>query len=70
MDAAGHDHIPWWSKPLFLSAEAVARVGLSSLFGGRANVISGWVNKFMMWTLRFTPRWLMVRVGNLTMGRQ
>jgi len=55
-------------RSTFMSAEDCAAVGLSSLFGGRRNVVSGWMNKAMMFMLRFTPRRTMVWSAAVTMG--
>ncbi len=66
--AAGQP-IPAWQKPLFMSADRCARIGLSALFGGRRNVVSGWFNKIGMWMLRFVPRRLMVWIGSVAMGK-
>jgi hypothetical protein len=52
----------------FISADACAAVGLRALFGGRRNVISGWMNKLGMFFLRFVPRRLMVWISATSMG--
>lgn len=65
--AAGHT-ISESFKLTFMTAEACADVGLSAMFSGRRNVISGLINKIMMFSLRFTPRWMMLWTTALTMG--
>jgi short-subunit dehydrogenase len=65
--AAGHELKPIF-KTTFMTAEACAAVGLSALFSGRRNVISGFVNKISMFMLRFVPRSLMLWMTALTMG--
>ena len=69
LQAAGHRDLPAIGKLIFMSSQRCARIGINGLFRGRVNVISGWTNSFMMFALRFTPRWLMVRIGAWTMGR-
>jgi short-subunit dehydrogenase len=55
-------------RPTFMTADRCAEIGLRSLFGGRRNVISGFVNKLSMFLLRFLPRRTMVWFTALTMG--
>lgn len=66
--AAGHT-LPGFMRATFMSAEDCAAIGLSSLFGGRRNVISGIANKLSMFWLRFLPRRTIVWVAALTMGK-
>lgn len=61
--------VPAQYRFAFESAEACAGTGLDALFGGRRNVVSGWMNKVAMWLLRFTPRRVMVWSSALAMGR-
>lgn len=65
--AAGHD-INKTFRATFQSADECAAVGLSALFTGRRNVVSGILNKVMMWSLRFTPRRVMIWTAAKTMG--
>jgi short-subunit dehydrogenase len=65
--AAGHT-MPAAFRATFMTAERCAAVGLSALFGGRRNVVSGWMNKISMFLLRFMPRRTIVWVTALTMG--
>jgi short-subunit dehydrogenase len=67
-EAAGQK-LPAIYKVAFESAEACAKTGLSALFRGRRNVVSGLFNKISMWLLRFLPRRTMVWITALTMGR-
>lgn len=55
---AGLD-LPWWKKIAFMSAERCASIGLSALFRGRRNIVSGWSNTFTMFLTRFMPRRLL-----------
>jgi uncharacterized protein len=66
--AAGHE-LPGIFKATFQTAEACAETGLSALFGGRRNVVSGIFNKLSMFLLRFMPRRTIVWVSALTMGK-
>ncbi|MBK8170675.1 MAG: SDR family oxidoreductase [Sandaracinaceae bacterium] len=45
-----------WKKSAFMSAEDCARIGLDALFNGRRNIVSGVLNTFSMFMLRFVPR--------------
>jgi short-subunit dehydrogenase len=51
-----------------MSAEACAQIGLSALFGGRRNIVSGIMNKLSMQLLRFLPRRLIVWLAARSMG--
>jgi hypothetical protein len=65
--AAGHTLNPAF-RATFMTAERCAEIGLSSLFSGRRNVITGLINKITMFMLRFVPRRLMLWSTALTMG--
>ncbi len=67
--AAGQE-VPWWMRLALMSADRCARIGLSALFGCRRNVVSGWSNTLSMWMLRFLPRFGVVKIAGLLMGRQ
>jgi hypothetical protein len=56
-------------KATFMSADSCASIGLSALFGGRRNVVSGLSNKLMMQMLRLMPRRWMIWMTALTMGK-
>ena len=55
-------------RATFMSADGCAAIGLRALFGGRRNVVSGWINKLSMFLLRFMPRRLIVAMAALVMG--
>lgn len=55
--------LPWWKKIAFMSAERCAAIGLSALFGGRRNIVSGWSNTLAMFFTRFVPRRLLGAVA-------
>jgi short-subunit dehydrogenase len=69
LTTAGHKDLPAIGRLIFMSARRCAKIGLNALFGWRINVVAGWGNKLMMLSLRLVPRWLMIRIGALTMGR-
>jgi uncharacterized protein len=66
--AAGHE-LPRAFRATFMTADKCASIGLSALFGGRWNVVSGLFNKISMFLLRFTPRRVMLWMTALTMGK-
>lgn len=45
-----------WKKLAYMSADRCARIGLSALFRGRRNIVSGFWNSVGMFLLRFVPR--------------
>ena len=65
--AAGHELSPM-VKVTTMSADRCASIGLSALFGGRRNIVSGLANKLTMQLLRLMPRRWMVWLTALTMG--
>jgi short-subunit dehydrogenase len=65
--AAGHE-LPKIFKSTFMSAKDCAAIGLSALFTGRRNIISGVMNKVAMWMLRFMPRRAIVWFAAKSMG--
>jgi len=67
--ASGHNELSPMVRATFMTAERCARIGLSALFSGRRNVVSGASNKAMMWMLRFMPRRAIVWMSGVTMGR-
>ena len=61
--------LPGWMKRWgAMSAERCAGIALRALFGWRRNVVTGYSNKLMMWTLRFMPRRAMVWIAARSMG--
>ena len=68
MDVSGHKLSPL-AKSTFMSAERCARIGLRALFGWRWNIVSGWMNRLMVTSLRFAPRWMVTRIAAVVMGR-
>jgi uncharacterized protein len=68
--SASKQTVPGWMRLVLMSPDRCARIGLSALFCRRRNVISGWSNKLGMWSLRFLPRLLIVKVAQLVMGKR
>lgn len=51
-----------------MSAEKVAKIGYRALFKGKRLVVAGLSNKFLVFSLRFTPRMLVLSFGKRLMG--
>jgi uncharacterized protein len=66
--ASGHELAPM-VKATTMSADRCAAIGLSALFAGRRNVVSGLANKLTMQLLRLMPRRWMIWMTALTMGK-
>jgi hypothetical protein len=66
--AAGQE-MPKIMRVAFMSADRCARIGLSALFSGRRNIISGLSNHLSMFLLRFLPRRVIVWAAGLVMGK-
>ncbi len=67
MEVAGHEVAAWQMKFL-MPAETCAAIGLRALFAGRRNIISGYLNSMMMFTLRFLPRRVCVWIADRVMA--
>ncbi len=48
--------------------EVVVRTGIAALERGKSSVVSGWLNKLLVFTERFTPRWLNTRLAGVFVG--
>ena len=46
----------------FAPAQEVAALAVESLMRGKAIVVPGFINKLGVWSTRFTPRWLLLRI--------
>jgi uncharacterized protein len=66
--AAGQE-LPKIFRATFMSAKDCAAIGLSALFRGRRNIVSGVMNAVSMWMLRFLPRRAIVWIAAKTMGK-
>jgi short-subunit dehydrogenase len=52
-----------------MSPDRCARIGLAALLRGRRNIVAGWGNSLMCWSLRFVPRRVIVWAAGLLMGK-
>lgn len=50
-----------------MSPAKVAAAGIHAMLRGRSSVVPGWINKLMVFSARFTPRWLQARASQLMM---
>ena len=60
----------WLVEASMMSADRCAKIGLRALFGGRRNIISGWSNSLMCWSLRFVPRRIATWIAGRIMGKR
>ncbi len=67
--ASGHNDMPASFRATFMTAHDCAQIGLDALFGGRANIVAGFMNALGMWLLRFVPRKVIVALSAMAMGR-
>jgi len=68
-DVAGQKEISPLLRATMTTPDKVARVGLRALFGWRRNVITGWLNKFVFFMTRLSPRRFIVRIAGALMGK-
>ncbi len=68
--AASGQPVPRWMKLALMRPERCARIGLGALFGCRRSVVSGYSNALGIFLTRFLPRWLIVLVVGMLMGRR
>ncbi len=68
-EVAGQKRPPFLIRATMSSPEKVARIGLKALFRRRRNVVSGFLNKLVVWLTRFSPRRFAVRLAALVAGR-
>ncbi len=59
----------WWVDASMMSPDRCARIGLAALLRGRRNIVAGFWNSLMCWSVRFVPRRLVCWVAELVMGR-
>lgn len=50
-----------------MPSRPVAEVGIRAMLRGRSSVVPGFMNKLLIWLLRFVPRWWMTFTANLVM---
>jgi short-subunit dehydrogenase len=66
--ASGHS-LPAFMRATFMTSDRCAAIGLSALFRGRRNVVAGVANKLAMFWTRFVPRYLILVISAVTMGK-
>jgi short-subunit dehydrogenase len=52
-----------------MSARAVAETGFLAMMQGRMTTITGFANKFQVWSMRFAPRAMVVRIAKGLLSR-
>jgi len=60
--ASKHRKISLADRIPFAPAQDVAALAVESMMRGKAIVVPGLVNKLGVWSTRFTPRWLLLRI--------
>ena len=58
-----------FSGPL-MSAQQVASIGYNALVRGQTTVITGFANKLLVWSMRLSPRAMVVRIAKGLMSRR
>ncbi|MBC2579423.1 SDR family oxidoreductase [Clostridium sp. DJ247] len=53
---------------IVMNPSTVAKIGYKALFKGKRVVVAGLYNKLMVILIRFTPRWLVLKLGQLLMS--
>lgn len=57
-------------KAMVMDAERVAQIGYHALMNGKRVVVAGLYNKLIVFSLRLTPRWLILKLGQMLMSRK
>ncbi len=55
-------------RSLVMEPDAVAKTGYRALMKGKRVVVAGVYNKLLVFSLRFTPRWLVLAFGRILMS--
>lgn len=58
----------WLFNLSVMSAEKVAKIGYKALFKGKRVEIAGMSNKLLAFSIRFIPRWLVLKTGKMLMS--
>ena len=53
---------------MVMNPDEVAKIGYRALIKGKRVVVAGLYNKLMVFSLRFTPRWLALKLGKILMS--
>lgn len=51
-----------------MSAASVARIGFRGVMNSKRSVIAGFMNKFLVLTIRFSPKGMLLRIGRYLLG--
>lgn len=68
-DVAGQALTPF-QRATMMDSAAVARIGLAAMLQGRASVVAGWLNAFLAWGTRLTPRQFNAAFANRVMTQK
>jgi len=52
-----------------MSARTVAQIGFDAMMQGRMTTITGFANKFQVWSMRFAPRAMVVKIAKGLLSR-
>lgn len=56
-------------RAMVMDAERVAKTGYHAVMNGKRVVVAGLYNKLMVFSLKFTPRWLILKLGQILMSK-
>jgi short-subunit dehydrogenase len=62
-DEAGMSHSNLFASPTVMDAATVAAAGYRGMLRGKTVVIPGIANKLLVFSIRFTPRWLVLAIA-------
>lgn len=57
----------WFHRLTMLSSESVSEQAVRAMLRGRRSIVTGWINRIMIFSVRFTPRRLMAWAGHVLM---
>jgi short-subunit dehydrogenase len=57
----------FYQRMLMMDSPTVARIGIKSMLKRKPSVVSGWINAFLAWSIRFIPRRMTAMLGYFTM---
>ncbi|HLA48030.1 MAG TPA: SDR family NAD(P)-dependent oxidoreductase, partial [Nitrospinota bacterium] len=53
---------------MVMNPDEVAKIGYRALIKGKRVVVAGLYNKLLVFSLRFTPRWLVLKIGKILLS--
>lgn len=65
-EVAGQRH-NWFTRMTIMPPARVAAAGIRAMLRGRSSTVPGWMNRLMVFAVRFTPRWLQARASQWMM---